>query len=266
MAKTILLTGATDGIGLETAKLLAKDGHALLLHGRNSDKLRKTKDTLAAIPGAGSLESIVADMSDLDAVRALAVEVAQRFPKIDVLINNAGVFKAADPITAAGLDVRFVVNTVAPYLLTRELFPVLGPGARVINVSSAAQAQVNPKALTGKLRLADMEAYAQSKLAIMLWTLAMAEDHPDGPVFLSVNPGSLLASKMVKDGFGIAGNDLGIGAEILTRAALSEEFAGVSGRYFDNDSGQLKSLTESGTAQQKAREIVQLMEEMLSNV
>ena len=66
----------------------------------------------------------------------------------------------------------------------------------------------------------------------------MARAHPDGPVFVAVNPGSLLASKMVKEGFGLAGNDLSIGAEILRRAALSEEFATATGRYFDNDSGR----------------------------
>jgi len=83
-----------------------------------------------------------------------------------------------------------------------------------------------------------MAAYAQSKLAITIWTQDMASAHPDGPPFISVNPGSLLASKMVKEGFGVAGNDLSIGADILVRAALSDDFANASGLYFDNDSGR----------------------------
>lgn len=108
----------------------------------------------------------------------------------------------------------------------------------MVNLSSAAQAPVDLNALRGTVALDDMGAYAQSKLAITIWTQALAKSHPDGPAFIAVNPGSLLASKMVREGFGIAGNDLGIGADILCRAALSDEFASASGKYFDNDNGQ----------------------------
>lgn len=107
-----------------------------------------------------------------------------------------------------------------------------------MNLSSAAQATVDVAALRGEHDLDHMEAYAQSKLAITIWTRQMAQDLPEGPVFIPVNPGSLLASKMVREGFGVAGSDLSIGADILCRAALSEEFAEASGRYFDNDSGK----------------------------
>ncbi len=90
-----------------------------------------------------------------------------------------------------------------------------------------------------RVQLDDMGAYAQSKLAITMWSRIMAEKLKDGPMIVAVNPGSLLASKMVKEGFGVAGNDLSIGADILTRATLSDEFANASGKYFDNDSGSL---------------------------
>ena len=86
-----------------------------------------------------------------------------------------------------------------------------------------------------------MDAYAQSKLAITIWTQELAKTHPNGPVFVAVNPGSLLASKMVKEGFGVSGNDLSIGADILRRAALSDDFANATGRYFDNDSRRFAS-------------------------
>lgn len=87
-------------------------------------------------------------------------------------------------------------------------------------------------------RCASMEAYAQSKLAITIWSRELARELPDGPVFVAVNPGSLLASKMVKEGFGVAGNDLSIGADILCKAALDPSFASASGAYFDNDAGR----------------------------
>ena len=82
-----------------------------------------------------------------------------------------------------------------------------------------------------------MEAYAQSKLAITIWSAELAKFLPSGPIFIAVNPGSLLASKMVHEGFGIAGKDINIGADILVRASLDPEFENASGKYFDNDTG-----------------------------
>ncbi len=126
MQKTILVTGSTDGIGLETARMLVSQGHNVLLHGRNPAKLEDVKKTLSALPDGGRLESYVADLSRMADIEALAKAVAEHHVKLDVLINNAGVFKAPDPITEDGLDVRFVVNTIAPCLLTQRLLPLLG--------------------------------------------------------------------------------------------------------------------------------------------
>jgi NAD(P)-dependent dehydrogenase (short-subunit alcohol dehydrogenase family) len=106
---------------------------------------------------------------------------------------------------------------------------------RLVHLSSAAQAPVDIDAMQGKRRLTDMEAYAQSKLALTMWSQDFAVHHIDGPLSVALNPGSLLATKMVREGFGTAGNDLNIGVDILTRAALSDDFSGASGRYFDND-------------------------------
>ena len=230
MSKTILITGATDGIGLLTAQMLAKAGHNVLLHGRSAEKLA------SAVAQVGSAsKSFRADLSRLDEVEAIAHEITAQHERIDVLINNAGVLWTAQTRTAEGLDVRFVVNTLAPYLLTRRLLPIIPTKGRVVNLSSAAQAAVDLGALRGARSLDHMAAYAQSKLAITIWSQEMAKSYPAGPVFLAVNPGSLLASKMVKEGFGVAGSDLVIGADILCRAALSDEFAQASGQYFDND-------------------------------
>lgn len=231
MSKTILITGSTDGIGLLTAQKLAANGHRVLIHGRSTRKLEAAQKQIG-----GDVETYIADLSDIGAVKASVAEILSKHDRLDVLINNAGVLKVPTPVLGNGLDIRFVVNTFAPYLLTELLLPIIPSEGRVVNLSSAAQAPVDLDAMRGKKRLGDMDAYAQSKLAITIWTRELAKSLPNGPAMIAVNPGSLLASKMVKEGFGMAGNDLNIGADILIDAALGDRFADASGAYFDNDS------------------------------
>ena len=268
MQKTILITGSTDGIGLETAKMLVSQGHHVLIHGRNPTKIEAAKKILSDLNAEGSIESYQADLSDLLAVNDLAEAVTKKHKKIDVLINNAGILKTSEPITEDGLDIRFVVNTIAPYLLTQKLLPLMDSNARVISLSSAAQAPVNPEALAGKIKLADdLEVYSQSKLALTMWSRYMALSlKNDGPVFIAVNPGSLLATKMVKEGFGMEGNDISIGAKILIRLALEDEFETASGKYFDNDYGHLSSPHQDALNVQKSEAIVHTIESMLDNI
>lgn len=231
--KTILITGATDGIGKRTAQNLATAGHRLLVHGRNSKKLEDLVQELG-----DKSTAYVADLSHFDQVDAMSKQILQDHASIDVIINNAGVFKVHPASTPQGLDLRFVVNTFAPYLLTQALLPVLAQTGRVVNLSSAAQALIDQDALEGKRLLADMEAYAQSKLAITIWSTQLAKEVGPEQVVVAINPGSLLASKMVKEGFGVAGKDLSIGAKILCEAATDESFAQANGKYFDNDTGR----------------------------
>ncbi len=234
MTKTILITGATDGLGRATAIALAKLGHNIIAHGRNAQKLEELKAQIGA-----NLTTVQADMSDLAQVVQMAGDLKEDHDRIDVVINNAGVFKTSQPRLSNGMDVRFVVNTFAPAALSNLLLPIIPQDGRLVNLSSAAQAPVDLDALAGNRPLQDMEAYAQSKLALTMWSQEFAAKHPDGPISIAVNPGSLLATKMVREGFGTSGNDLNIGVDILIRAALESEFATATGLYFDNDSGQL---------------------------
>ena len=265
MKKTILITGSTDGIGLEASRVLVSLGHNVLLHGRNPAKTEGAAKTLSELAGGGPVESYMADLSRMTEVEALAEAVAGKHSELDVLINNAGVYNAPDPRTEGGLDVRFAVNTIAPYLLTRRLAALLGTSARVINLSSAAQAPVDPEALAGRVRLSDGAAYAQSKLALTMWSRSLALALEDrGPAVIAVNPGSLLGTKMVKQAFGVAGGEVAIGAEILRRAALADEFASASGRYWDNDSGRFASPHPDALDPRKSGDVVRMIETILA--
>ncbi len=260
MAKTILITGSTDGIGLLTAQILADEGHHILLHGRSTDKLTKAAEEV----GHGC-ETYAADLSDIAQVRALANAVRAKHDTLDVLINNAGVLKVPQTPGSA-LDIRFMVNTIAPYALTQALLPIIPADGRIINLSSAAQAPVDLAALSGQRSGADMDMYAQSKLALTIFTREMAAQHPSGPVMVAVNPGSLLASKMVKEGFGVAGNDLSIGANILKDAALSEDFADKSGQYFDNDAGRFAQPHSAALNADHSADVMRGIEETLAKL
>ena len=265
MQKTIFITGSTDGIGLETAKLLASQGHNVLLHGRNPEKLEKVQKMLLELKGGGRVEIYLADLSLMTDVEALAKAVSEKYSLLDVLINNAGIYNTPDPITPEGLDVRFAVNTIAPYLLTQRLLPLLGTSGRVINLSSAAQSTVEAEALAGRVKLPDGAAYSQSKLALTMWSRSLALSLKDrGPTIIAINPGSMLGSKMVKQAFGVTGGDIRIGAEILTRAALTDEFKTASGKYFDNDSGQFASPHPDALDTRKSQEIIRVIEMILA--
>ncbi|MCE7536056.1 SDR family NAD(P)-dependent oxidoreductase [Aliivibrio fischeri] len=266
MQKIILVTGSTDGIGFETAKRLIKEGHYVLLHGRNIDKLKKIEGLLSKIESTGRFESYVADLSIMSGVVQLAKEINEKHSHIDVLINNAGVYSTPKVITADNLDVRFAVNTLAPYLLTLNLLPLLSSG-RVVNLSSAAQSSVDLDALKGLRRLSDGEAYAQSKLALTIWSQHLGLDCKEkGPMVVSVNPASMLGSKMVKDAFGVSGGDLSIGSDILVRAALSDEFSTASGLYFDNDIGQFSKPHPEALNEQKVQDIMMTIEATLAKI
>ena len=266
MQKTILITGSTDGIGLEAAKALYSQGHHILLHGRNPAKLDAAERTLSELSGDGRVESYVADLSLMANVDAFARTIAETHERLDVVVNNAGIFRTTDTFTDDGLDIRFAVNTFAPYSLTRRLLPLLGTAARVVNLSSAAQSPVDLEALAGRTKIPDqLNAYAQSKLALTMWSRTMADSQKEnGLVFVAVNPGSLLATKMVKEGFGMAGKDLHIGSDILIRAALSDEFAEASGLYFDNDQGRFASPHPDALDTQKCREVIRVIEAVLA--
>lgn len=198
--KNIFITGATDGIGKLVATRLASDGHRMSLHGRNVEKLRKVVSEIKQVTGNDNVWSYTADFADLDSVIGMSNQLKKNCTKLDVLINNAGIFKSPQELNSDGIDIRIVVNYFASYLLTKELLPLLDKGnqARVVNLSSAAQSPITKELLRGQQDVSAQEAYAQSKLALTMWSFDLARKHPSLNS-IAVNPGSLLNTKMANE-------------------------------------------------------------------
>ncbi|MEM9038392.1 MAG: SDR family NAD(P)-dependent oxidoreductase [Actinomycetota bacterium] len=263
---SIAITGSTDGIGLATARRLAREGHDVVVHGRSPTKLDAARSLVEAERPGAVVAAVAADLSDLSAVDELAHRILDSVDSLDVLINNAGVFRTSSPTTADGLDVRFVVNTLAPYRLARRVAPVMPSTGRIVNLSSAAQAPVDTGAMRGRTALDAGTAYAQSKLALTMWSRHLADEFgAGGPVVVAVNPGSFLATKMVAEGYGMEGHDISTGVDILVRASTSPEFAEASGAYFDNDAGRFAPPHPDVLDPAKNAAVVAVIDELLGD-
>lgn len=239
MKKTILITGSTDGIGKLAASKLASQGHRLYLHGRNRNKLDAVIAELKKDSGSDHIEGFVADFSDLNAVKNMSDEINVKIKHIDVLINNAGVFKSPLPLSTDGIDIRIVVNYYAPYLLTHSITDKLrvAPEPRIINLSSAAQSKISMELLDGNISVSDQEAYAQSKLAILMWSFHLSNQEPNISV-VALNPGSLLDTNMVREAYGRFWSSADKGADIICDLAVAKYAKEIDGKYFDNDRGE----------------------------
>ncbi|WP_417488167.1 SDR family NAD(P)-dependent oxidoreductase [Maricaulis sp.] len=268
MSKTILITGATDGLGLATARALVSQGHRVLVHGRSAAKLDAALQSLQGLDGGGAVEVFRADLSELQGVDALAAKLAARDGKLDVVINNAGVFRLpAGSRNSAGIDLRVFINMIAPYRLTQALLPLMPADGRVINLSSAAQAPVEPDAVIGSIDLDDGQAYAQSKLGLTMWSAWLAgRIGQGGPGIIAVNPGSFLKTKMVREAYGVSGNNIDVGVQVLVRAALDDTFSRATGRYFDNDKGGFAEPHRDALDGEKCARLVDLLDAMLARL
>jgi retinol dehydrogenase-14 len=175
--RTVLVTGATRGIGRATALGLATRGAHVAITGRDRARTEGAAGEIRTAAG-GLVDAFVADLSSLSEVRRLADEVLQSFSRIDVLVNNAGGYWHTRHVTVDGLDRTFALNHLAPFLLTNLLLDRLkqGPPARVVTVSSGAHAdgRIDFDDLQGERSYSGARAYNQSKLANVLFTYELA--------------------------------------------------------------------------------------------
>jgi NAD(P)-dependent dehydrogenase (short-subunit alcohol dehydrogenase family) len=235
--KVILVTGSTDGIGKETAIELAKRGATVILHGRHLGRCQQALDDAVRGSGNTSLGCFAADLSSLQEVRKLADDIRGQYERLDVLINNAGVFMTDRRLNTDGFEITFTVNHLASFLLTHRLLDLLKVSApsRIITVSSVAhqRAQLDFGNLQGEKRFTGYGAYALSKLANILFTVELAERLVGQRVTANcLHPGAV-GTKLLRRGFGgMSGSSLQEGASTSVFLATSSDVDEVNGGYF----------------------------------
>jgi NAD(P)-dependent dehydrogenase (short-subunit alcohol dehydrogenase family) len=239
---TVLVTGATDGLGRGVAARLAADGVRVLVHGRSPARIDDTIEEIRRTTGNDSSRGYLADLASLAEVRRLADELQANESRLDVLINNAGIGRGPTGAqhreeSADGHELRFAVNYLAPYLLTRLLLPLLQASApaRVVNVASIGQSPVDFDDVMQRTGYDAAHAYSQSKLALIMFSIELAArlGHNPAVTVNSLHPGSLMPTKIVYEAWSQTIDTLDSGIAAVTRLATDPTLDGVSGRYFD---------------------------------
>ncbi len=234
MPPTVMITGATAGLGRYLTTVLAEKDWTVLAHGRDRSKLA---ELVASVPG--DVQPLRADLSGLADVRKLARQVRRRTTRLDVLVNNAGVGFGApgDPreVGAEGNELRLQVNYLAPVLLTRLLTPLLirSAPARVVNVGSLAQQPIDRDDLQMERNWNGTDAYRRSKFALAAFTFDLAQELRGKVTVNCIHPATYMATTMVLDAGITPRTTIEEGAEATLRMIADPAMDGVTGRFYD---------------------------------
>lgn len=241
--KTMIVTGSNSGIGKEAALILAKSGHRILMLCRNSEKSRQAQQAIRTQSGNEQVYLIPVDLADRASIYAAVEQIKAQFPEIDVLINNAGLYKVKRAETADGIELSLAVNFLGPYVLSQLLLDNLeaSGNGRIVNVSSELykNGTIDFDNLMMKTGYKVGSAYANSKLAAILYTAELAKrTQAKGITVNALHPG-VLATNAFREYPGFVVKFLNLflekphkGGERIAYLAASADVAGVTGKYF----------------------------------
>jgi NAD(P)-dependent dehydrogenase (short-subunit alcohol dehydrogenase family) len=244
--KTVLITGPTAGIGREVALALARQGAELVLGCRDLERGRRTADELRALRSAGSVEVMQVDTSSCRSIRDFAKAFRSARPRLDVLVNNAGVSQGGRKTSVDGLELTFATNVLGYFLLTNELLSTLrgSAPARIVNVASAFASDLDLDDLQFERRPYDgMKAYAQSKACDRLWTWALARRLAGTRITANaMTPGFVPGTELSRDMppsiramfSGRGGRTSAEGADTAVWLATSPDVEGITGKFFSD--------------------------------
>ena len=241
-----LITGATDGIGRKTALELAAKGFVVVVAARNAAKAQALVKEIEVTTGHRDADTITANLRSLAEVRQLSEIFHQRYPRLDVLINNAGIFSGVRQLTGDGFETTYQVNYLAPFYLTYLMLDALKQAeqGRIVNLSSSVYTagKFDPENLQGEKRFSTFSAYSNSKLLMLLSTIELADRLKATPVTANaVHPGVVRTQMLLRaPGIFRAVGYLALpfalsprqGAATSLHLASSPDVKGISGKYF----------------------------------
>lgn len=257
--KIILVTGGTSGIGKETVRELAAKGANVVFTARDARKGEEVKREIIRETGNTTVDYLLCDLASFASIRECTKRYEERWERLDVLINNAGVLPQERQQSSDGIELNFAVNFLAPFLLTNLLLPLLRQSApsRIINVSSSlhTEGKIDFNDLESKKHFDKYKAYAQSKLALILFTKKLAKDLEGSSVTANaLHPGIIgteITMQNVRTMNPLAAFifkrtliSVSKGAETSVYLATSSDVENVSGEYFDKKKA-VKSAPQS---------------------
>jgi NAD(P)-dependent dehydrogenase (short-subunit alcohol dehydrogenase family) len=233
--QVILVTGSTDGLGREVALRLASTGAHVIVHGRNRERGMAVVSEIEQ-EGRGSARFYAADFGSMEQVREFGETLVRDYDRLDVLVNNAGIWldDPERPVSEDGHELHFAVNYLSGFLLTRTLLPRLLESApsRIVNVASAAQQPIDFDDVMLESEYEDSRAYAQSKLAQVMFTIDLAEElEGTGVAVNSLHPATLMNTNMVEGIGREPRSTVEEGAEAVVNLVVSDDVG--TGRYYN---------------------------------
>ncbi|HSJ10896.1 MAG TPA: SDR family NAD(P)-dependent oxidoreductase [Longimicrobiales bacterium] len=262
--RVILVTGSTDGLGREVALRLAADGAHVIVHGRNRERGVAVVNEIAE-HGKGSARFYAADFGSIDAVRAFADAILRDYEQLDVLVNNAGIWlnRGERQLSADGHELHFAVNYLSGFLLTHLLLPRIAASApsRIINVASGSQQAIFFDDVMLEQRYSGGRAYAQSKLAQVMFTIDLARQLDGAAVIVAaLHPATLMDTPMVREAGVPPRSTVQEGADAVLHLINSPSI--VSGTYYD---GRNAARPHAQAADEAARARLRELSERLVN-
>jgi NAD(P)-dependent dehydrogenase (short-subunit alcohol dehydrogenase family) len=253
--KTMLITGVTGAIGKATAMELAKNGHKLIMLGRNKKKLEDTANEIKKSTNNQNIETIVADLADLSSVKKAAETIKSKYNKLDGLINIAAIYKGKRELTKDGFESMFGTNHMGPFVLTKLVLPLIEatPGARILTVSAPASTKLNFEDLNGEKQFSAFNAFGASKMANHLFTYALSRRlNGIGSAAMVFHPGitrSDLTREMpapLRFFLYLIGHKPEKPAKAIVNLMTSTPFTEVNGKFYDSKLKELKQPGSSG--------------------
>jgi len=259
--KVILITGSTDGIGKEAAIKLVEMGVHVIIHGRNQKKAELIMNEIEKKTNIHNMSTIYADFASIDQIITMSNNIYKKFDRLDVLINNAGIYRPQRQLSHDGLEETFAVNYIAPFILTNQLINLIKKpnSSRIVNVVSEVQSnKLDFNNLQFETGYTGVKAYARSKTCLVMFTYLLAEKLKKYNITINCLHPGVINTKVLDAAMGVVGAPVSVGADTLVHAATSSKLEGITGKFLDMKRIQpSKDITYNKELQEKLWQITE---------